>query len=259
MRFRLPVKMIASLPTNPFFTLFFFFLPPGWHLLAQFQFIHSHPPTLKIIDLLKPNTTIVIWSGAIGDDFLFFQWDKYANGLSSGHITEVLFLLFENFSCFQLSAASFCKIFTWNLARQSSFYSCQIWNFPSSNCLLWIYLISLILNTNFIDQGIQMMKKKTSIFCYLPLFPFPQLPGRGNIRDKIHFIFPHGERGILSGDSGGWERSSRRTANDTPPQISHFWDVFLAGETFLNFERNCVHFICTGMYYNPFGRWNTIR
>ena len=52
-----PVKMIASPPTFTFFALFFLLPSPSWHLLVQFQFIHSHPP---IIDPLKTNDTIVI-------------------------------------------------------------------------------------------------------------------------------------------------------------------------------------------------------
>ena len=53
-----------------------------------------------------------------------------------------------------------------------------------------------------------------------------------NIRDKIHFIFPHGERGFYLGIQVPHKEAAEELLMTRPSQISHFSDVFLPEKRF---------------------------
>ena len=82
-------------------------------------------------------------------------------------------------------------------------------------------------------KNIQMIKKNKIHLLLPPPFPFSSVAwAAGQYQRQDSFHLSTRGAGILSGDSGASQRSSKRTANDTPPQISHFWDVFLAGKKY---------------------------
>ena len=68
--------------------------------------------------------------------------------------------------------------------------------------------------------------------------------------------FHTGSGGFYPGIQVPHKEAAEELLMTRPPQISHFWDVFLAGETFQNSQKNVCVF---NLYSNPFILPNTIR